>query len=207
MRTFNLLLVVAGAAFVATCSSSLSTPSDGSPRGEGGQVGTGGSSGATARGGTNGSAGAGGAIAAGGTFGLGGTGGTHVLCQYGLGGTNGLGGATGLGGTTGADGAVDTACVPNPLAGCSAETASSPCGPGAVCATSSQDGRVDINTCMPVPSGCDSCSCVENALFEFAKQFPNILVPSYACSCYEGQQRVDGGTAGNPITSVVCTGA
>jgi hypothetical protein len=190
MRTFNVLLVVAGAALVATCSSSLSTPSDGGPRGQGGQVGTGGSSGAT-----------GGAIGAGGGFGLGGTGGTHVLCQY------GLGGATGLGGTNGVDGAVDAACPPNPLAGCPASTASSPCGPGAVCATSSQDGRVDINTCMPVPSGCDSCSCLENALFEFAKQYPNVFVPSYACSCYQGQQRVDGGTPANPITGVTCTGA
>ncbi len=201
MRTLNVLLVVAGAALVATCSSSLSTPSDGGPRGQGGQIGTGGSSGATALGGTSGSAGSGGAIGAGGGFGLGGTGGTHVLCQYGLGGTNGLGGANGL------DGAVDAACAPNPLAGCPALTASSPCGPGAVCANSSQDGRVDINTCMPVPSGCDSCSCVENALIEFAKQYPNIFIPVYGCSCYEGQQRVDGGTPGNPITRVVCTGA
>ena len=207
MRTFNVLLVVAGAALVATCSSSLSTPGDGGP-GEGGQVGTGGASGATALGGTSGAAGSGGAIAAGGTYGLGGTGGTHVLiCQYGPGGANGLGGATGLGGTNAVDGAVDAACVPNPLAGCPASTAGSPCGPGAVCAISTQDGRVDINTCMPVPSGCDSCSCVENALLEFAKQYPNIFVPSYACSCYQGQQRVDGGTPANPITGVTCTGA
>jgi hypothetical protein len=204
MRTFNVLLSVAGAVFVATCSSSLSAP-DGGFRGAGGQTGTGGAGGAIALGGSNG---AGGAIAAGGSSGTGGklasggTGGALPIC--GAGGVNGLGG---FGGMSLLDAAVDASCLPNPLAGCPALTASSPCGPGAVCANSSQDGRVDIDTCIPVPSGCDSCSCVENALLEFAKQFPNIFVPSYACSCYEGPQRVDGGTAGNPITGVVCSGA
>ena len=60
---------------------------------------------------------------------------------------------------------------------------------------------------MPVPSGCDSCSCLEDALYEFAKQFPDVSVPVGACSCYDGQQRVDGGTPANPITRVACMGA
>jgi hypothetical protein len=163
MRTFNFLLVVAGAAFVATCTSSSSTPSDGGPRGAGGQIGTGGAGDASALGGSNGAGGAG--------------------------------------------AAVDATRVPDPLAGCPTSPASSPCGPGAICAYSSQNGRVELDACMPVPSGCDSCSCLEDALLEFAKQFPDVSVPVGACSCSDGQQRVDGGTPTNPIARVACNGA
>jgi hypothetical protein len=49
MRTFKVLLAVAGAALVATCSSSLSTPADTGP-----DAGAGGSNGARGLGGTNG---------------------------------------------------------------------------------------------------------------------------------------------------------
>ena len=207
MRTFNVLLVVAGAAFVATCSSSLSAPGDGGPGGAGGQIATGGSGGAIARGGTTGSGGANGVGGAGGRLASGGTGGTLPLC--GAGGTNGLGGfggTNGLDGSNGLDAAADANCAPNPLAGCPALPAG--CGPGAVCAHSSQNGRIDLNACMPVPSGCDSCSCLEEALYEFARQFPNVSVAVGACRCSDGQyQQVDGGTPANPITNVGCMGA
>jgi len=48
---------------------------------------------------------------------------------------------------------------------------------------------------------------MQEALFEFAKKFPNIVVPSYFCSCYDGQERVDGGTPADPIVKVWCMGA
>jgi hypothetical protein len=114
---------------------------------------------------------------------------------------NGPGGANGLGGVG------DASCVLNPLAGCPAAPASSPCGSGAVCAYSSQDGRLELDTCMPVPSGCDSCACLQDAIVDFAKQFPDVSIPFGACSCYQGQQQVDGGTAANPISRISCHGA
>ena len=205
MRTVSVLLLLAGAAFVATCSSSLSTASDGGSGGHGGQVATGGSSGATALGGTNG---AGGTNGTGGWLASGGTGGTLPLC--GAGGAKGLGGFGGFGGfggATGLDAAADANCAPNPLAGCPGPAAA-PCGPGTVCAYSSQNGVIELNTCMPVPSGCDSCSCLEEALYTFARQFPNVSVAAGACRCSDGQhQQVDGGTPANPITNVGCMGA
>jgi hypothetical protein len=198
MGTFKVLLAVAGAALVATCSSSLSTPADG---------GAGGSNDTRGLGGTNGPGGAIGDGGAGGAFGAGGTTGTLVLC--GAGGTNGLGGFGGTNGLGGAGGfgGFDASCAPDPLAGCPTLTASSPCGAGAVCAHSSQDGHLELDTCMPLPSGCDSCSCLQDALVDFAKQFPGVLIPFGACSCYQGQQRVDGGTAANPLTGISCNGA
>jgi hypothetical protein len=199
MRTFNVLLVVAGSALIATCSSSLSTPSDGGSGGQGGQIATGGSSGATALGGSNGTSGTGGRLASGGT------GGTLPLC--GAGGAKGLGGFGGFGGTSGLDATVDANCAPNPLAGCPGPAAA-PCGPGTVCAYSSQNGVIELNTCMAVPSGCDSCSCLEEALYTFARQFPNVSVAAGACNCSDSQhQQVDGGTPANPIIHVGCNGA
>ncbi len=178
MKAFNVLLVVAGAAgagFLATCSSSLSTPTDGGSGGAGGQLWTGGASGTGA------------------TLATGGAGGTLPLCGSALGGTNGL------------DASADARCTPNPLAGCPPSPASAPCGPGAVCAYSAQNGRIELQTCMPVPSGCDSCSCLKDAIRDFAKQFPGLSVsPNSSCQCYEGRQQVDGGTPANSISNVNC---
>jgi hypothetical protein len=185
MRALNVLLVivgVAGAGLLATCSSSLSTP-DGGSGGTGGQTWTGGASGTGA------------------TLATGGAGGTLALCGSALGGTNGLGGTSGL------DASADARCAPNPLAGCPTSPASAPCGPGAVCAHAAQNGRVELQTCMPVPTGCDSCSCLTDAILDFAKQFPGVSIYRSDCFCYQGHQQVDGGTSANPISNVSCNGA
>jgi hypothetical protein len=178
MRAFNGLLVlvgVAGAGFLATCSSSLSTPDGGGTGGAGGQSWTGGTTGT------------------GGTLATGGAGGTLPLCTNGLGGTNGL------------DASADATCAPNPLAGCPTSPASAPCGPGAVCARSSQDGRIELQTCMPVPSTCDSCSCLRDVMIDFAKQFQGLFVsPTTSCYCFQGNRQLDGGAPVELISKVYC---
>jgi hypothetical protein len=181
MRAFNVLLVVVGAAgpgFLATCSSSLSTPDGGFGGGFGGAGG---------QSWTGGTTGTGGALA------TGGAGGTLPLCP------------TGLGGTTGVDASGDASCAPNPLAGCPTSPASAPCGPGAVCANSSQNGRVELQTCMPVPSTCDSCSCLKDVMIDFAKQFQGLFVsPTSSCFCFQGRRQLDGGAPTDLISNVDC---
>jgi hypothetical protein len=190
------LVALVGVALVAACGSSLSTPGDGGPRGAGGQLGTGGSTGNIARGGSGGASGSGGMRPSGGT------GGSLPLCGSDL---SGSGGANELGGTNGSDGAADASCAPDPLAGCPKSDAG--CGPGAVCAVNSQNGRLDLSTCMPIPPGCESCSCLENALVEFAKQFHSVSLATGTCGCYSGTRGVDGGTQANPFTTIRCSGA
>jgi hypothetical protein len=197
VRAFNIPLVVAGAALAAACGSSLPTPSD---RADGA---TGGSNDAMGLGGTNGLGGAAGAGGVGGGGGFGGSG----CAAGGTDGLGGFGGTKGLGGTSGRGGMGGASCVPNPLAGCPTSPSSSPCGSGAVCAFSSQDGRLELDTCMPVPSGCDSCSCLQDAIVAFAKQFPDVSVPVGACRCDQGQQEVDGGTPSSPVSRITCNGA